>query len=106
MERTSTAGEPTAHRSARYDRRTGDRRDVESPLVSVIIPTYNEADNVPILVRRIEKALADLDYEIIVVDDDSPDLTWHIADELARACLLYTSPSPRDQRGSRMPSSA
>ena len=24
----------------------------------------------------------------------------------ARACLLYTSPSPRDQRGSRMPSSA
>ena len=25
---------------------------------------------------------------------------------LPRACLLYTSPSPRDQRGSRMPSSA
>ena len=25
---------------------------------------------------------------------------------LAEACLLYTSPSPRDQRGSRMPSSA
>ena len=25
---------------------------------------------------------------------------------LAKACLLYTSPSPRDQRGSRMPSSA
>ena len=25
---------------------------------------------------------------------------------LARVCLLYTSPSPRDQRGSRMPSSA
>ena len=23
-----------------------------------------------------------------------------------KACLLYTSPSPRDQRGSRMPSSA
>ena len=26
--------------------------------------------------------------------------------DLARSCLLYTSPSPRDQRGSRMPSSA
>ena len=26
--------------------------------------------------------------------------------ELSRDCLLYTSPSPRDQRGSRMPSSA
>ena len=32
----------------------------------------------------------------------------HVAECLARAkrCLLYTSPSPRDQRGSRMPSSA
>ena len=27
-------------------------------------------------------------------------------EKLAGACLLYTSPSPRDQRGSRMPSSA
>ena len=27
-------------------------------------------------------------------------------DQLVIACLLYTSPSPRDQRGSRMPSSA
>ena len=40
----------------------------------------------------------------------SPDFHW---DTLARntatrlkRCLLYTSPSPRDQRGSRMPSSA
>ena len=29
-----------------------------------------------------------------------------VATTLSRACLLYTSPSPRDQRGSRMPSSA
>ena len=29
-----------------------------------------------------------------------------IVDELLASCLLYTSPSPRDQRGSRMPSSA
>ena len=28
------------------------------------------------------------------------------SDALTRRCLLYTSPSPRDQRGSRMPSSA
>ena len=32
--------------------------------------------------------------------DDYTDMTWHTP------CLLYTSPSPRDQRGSRMPSSA
>ena len=38
-------------------------------------------------------------------------LTWHTPDGLAvkplyTACLLYTSPSPRDKRQSRMPSSA
>ena len=31
---------------------------------------------------------------------------WPEAAGLAKACLLYTSPSPRDQRGPRMPSSA
>jgi len=31
---------------------------------------------------------------------------WSISQVEAETCLLYTSPSPRDQRGSRMPSSA
>ena len=33
---------------------------------------------------------------------------WHVLNDIAwfKPCLLYTSPSPRDQRGSRMPSSA
>ena len=31
---------------------------------------------------------------------------YELGKELSNACLLYTSPSPRDQRGSRMPSSA
>ena len=34
------------------------------------------------------------------------DESWALATGLLRFCLLYTSPSPRDQRGSRMPSSA
>ena len=33
-------------------------------------------------------------------------ISWYAAFEYAPICLLYTSPSPRDQRGSRMPSSA
>ena len=40
---------------------------------------------------------------------DPVDVVHHYADEGAKwlhICLLYTSPSPRDQRGSRMPSSA
>ena len=35
-----------------------------------------------------------------------PRLGLSIVDGLSKLCLLYTSPSPRDQRGSRMPSSA
>ena len=31
---------------------------------------------------------------------------WMVQKAIAIPCLLYTSPSPRDQRGSRMPSSA
>ncbi len=64
-------------RPARYDRRQRTR-----PTVSVIVPTYNEADNVPILIPRLGDALADFNYEVIIVDDDSPDLTWKIASEL------------------------
>ena len=39
------------------------------------------------------------------VDDPYSHLTIHYIDKI-KSCLLYTSPSPRDQRGSRMPSSA
>ena len=38
--------------------------------------------------------------KILIIDPDNEKI------KQARACLLYTSPSPRDQRGSRMPSSA
>ena len=42
-----------------------------------------------------------------VVQSHQVDLIYHLAAVLsATGCLLYTSPSPRDQRGSRMPSSA
>lgn len=51
--------------------------------VSVIVPTYNERDNLEELFERISKALAYYDYEIIVVDDDSPDKTWEFAQKLA-----------------------
>ncbi|WP_297488169.1 glycosyltransferase family 2 protein [Thermococcus sp.] len=56
----------------------------EKPKVSVIIPTYNERENLGELFRRISEALSGAGYgfEIIVVDDDSPDRTWEYAMEL------------------------
>jgi len=44
--------------------------------ISVVLPTYNEVENIGTLIEKICKELADYDYEIIVVDDDSPDRTW------------------------------
>lgn len=43
--------------------------------LAVVIPTYNERDNVAELVARLERALDGLRFEILFVDDDSPDGT-------------------------------
>jgi len=53
--------------------------------ISVISPTYNEAENVAPLVEAVSGALENHDYEIVLVDDDSPDRTWAKAEELGQA---------------------
>src|SRR6202171_5129743 len=51
--------------------------------LTVISPTLNEAGNIPHLVEQLERALVDIDYEILIVDDDSPDQTWSIAQNIS-----------------------
>jgi dolichol-phosphate mannosyltransferase len=46
-----------------------------SPAVSVVVPLFNEEENVPILQAELAAALTGLDYEIIFVDDGSSDQT-------------------------------
>ena len=48
---------------------------IGSPAVSVVVPLFNEEENVPILQAELTAALAPLDYEIIFVDDGSRDAT-------------------------------
>jgi dolichol-phosphate mannosyltransferase len=45
------------------------------PELTVVIPTFNEQANIPILVGRLQAALAGNEWEVIFVDDDSPDGT-------------------------------
>lgn len=49
----------------------------------VIIPTYNERENLPLIVGRVHAARPDVD--VLIVDDGSPDGTGELADELALA---------------------
>ncbi|WP_432922013.1 polyprenol monophosphomannose synthase [Microbispora sp. CA-135349] len=51
--------------------------------VLVIVPTYNERENLPMITRRLREALPDV--HLLVADDNSPDGTGRIADELAEA---------------------
>lgn len=52
--------------------------------VSIVVPTFNEAGNVRELLRRLEAALGPAGWEVLFVDDDSPDGTADAVRELAR----------------------
>jgi dolichol-phosphate mannosyltransferase len=54
------------------------------PQLSVVVPSFNERDNVTTLFRRLETALAGVSFEVIFVDDNSPDGTWDLVRSLAR----------------------
>ncbi|WP_439659331.1 polyprenol monophosphomannose synthase [Lentzea sp. HUAS TT2] len=57
--------------------------DQELGQVLVVIPTYNERDNIGKIVKRLHTALPDV--HVLVVDDGSPDGTGQLADEMAAA---------------------
>src|SRR3954454_12333688 len=52
-------------------------------VLSVVVPTLNEHENVGELVGRLNRTLADVPHEIIFVDDNSADRTWSAAKALA-----------------------
>lgn len=58
----TSSGEPVSQKPGQLD-------------VAVVIPTYNERDNVPEIIKRLDAVLGHLRYEIIFVDDNSPDGT-------------------------------
>ena len=46
--------------------------------VTIILPTYNEKDNILLLINAIKKILKKIEKEIIVIDDNSPDKTGYL----------------------------
>ena len=56
---------------------------IEAPLISVVVPCYNEAENIPLLAGRIERVLQRMRYELLLVDDGSEDATASVVRRLA-----------------------
>lgn len=52
--------------------------------ISVIVPTFNERDNVEILIARLARVLDGFDWEVVFVDDDSKDGTLEVLHAAAR----------------------
>ncbi len=51
-------------------------------MLSLVLPTFNEAENIPVLVPKVLEVLKGREAEIIVVDDNSPDRTWDVARQI------------------------
>jgi dolichol-phosphate mannosyltransferase len=64
---------------------TGSRTADEpaAPELTVVIPTFNEAPNVPLVVARLTQALKGIRWEVIFVDDNSPDGTAAVVRDIA-----------------------
>src|SRR6185312_6635587 len=61
------------------------RLEPASPVeLAVVIPVLNERDNVPVVVERLNRVLAGISWEVVFVDDDSPDGTADAVRALAR----------------------
>jgi len=70
--------------------------------LSVVIPTFNERESLPALVEQLDRLLFPLlgdGFELIVVDDDSPDRTWEEAASLGRRYPRLRVVRRRDERG-------
>jgi dolichol-phosphate mannosyltransferase len=82
MQELNTPGSSDAH-TALAQHGSGGR--TMSPLqLSIVIPTFNERENVTTLLCKLEKTLAGVAWEVVFVDDNSPDGTCDVLRELSK----------------------
>src|SRR5436305_14836610 len=53
-----------------------------APELTIVIPTFKERDNIPLLVDKLARTLAGIDWEAVFVDDNSPDGTASVARQI------------------------
>jgi len=67
--------------------------------LSVIVPTYNESKNVRVLITLLVEHLEGTDWEVLVVDDNSPDKTYEVVNEISRTNHRVSCLRRLDDRG-------
>ena len=67
--------------------------------LTVVVPTYNESKNIPEMVRRLSETLKDISWELIFVDDSSPDGTADVVRSIAREDHRIRLISRHNRRG-------
>src|SRR5918994_6284388 len=78
---------------------TGGGKDSSRVLLTLVVPTRNEVDNVPELVRELRESLSDLDYRVVFVDDstdETPGVIRGLAEEDGRVRLVRREGSERN----------
>ena len=80
--------------------------DSDKPLeLCVVVPTFNEADNIARLIEQLSQTLEGIEWEAVVVDDESPDGTANVVREIAltdrRVRILKRLPTTRSRSSPR-----
>jgi dolichol-phosphate mannosyltransferase len=92
-------GDTRQPRGARKDRSDPIlAHDHPTPVLSVVIPTYNERDALPLLVARMAEVRRSLSLELVIVDDASPDGTGAVADDAAKTSSIPITVVHRPQK--------
>ncbi len=77
----------------------GSVRSTEKALLTLVVPTRNEADNVPVLAREIREALSGIDYRLVFVDDstdETPQVIRRLGEEDGRVTLIHRVEAERE----------
>ena len=75
--------------------------ETATQMLSIVVPTYHEHDNIEPLLKEISEALADsqLPYEIILVDDNSQDGSAELVEKIAETGVNARMVTRTDERG-------
>jgi dolichol-phosphate mannosyltransferase len=74
------------------ERTVAGERGSRRALLTVVVPTRNEADNVPVLIRELCESLSGIDYRVVFVDDstdETPEVIRGLCEEYGRVTLIH-----------------